>query len=56
MKLRIFYGRMKIKPFKSLFRKVLKNRNLSAGVTPLFLEGRLDVLLYRSNLFPSIFF
>lgn len=55
LKLRIFYGRMKIKPFKGLFRKVLKNRNLSAGTTPFFLEGRLDTLLYRTNLFTSIF-
>lgn len=56
LKLRIFYGRMKIKPFKALFRKVLKNRNLSAGTAPFFLEGRLDTVLYRSNLFTSIFF
>ena len=56
LKLRIFYGRMKKRPFKGLFRKVLKNRNLSAGTTPLFLEGRLDTLLYRTNLFTSIFF
>ena len=55
LKLRIFYGRMNLKPFKSLFQKITKNRNLSSGTAPLFLEGRLDMLLYRTNLFPSLF-
>lgn len=55
LKLRIFYGRMKTKPFKNLFKKVTKNKNLGSVATPLFLEGRLDTLLYRTNLFSSIF-
>ncbi len=55
IKLRVFYGRLKVKPFKSLFKKVLKARNLASGIAPLSLEGRLDILLYRTNLFSSIF-
>ena len=55
IKLRSFYGRIKVKPFKYLLQNKFKNKNLAASVTPLFLEGRLDILLYRTNLFNSIF-
>lgn len=55
-KLSVFYGNIKIKSFKPFLNVTAKNQRIWAGVTPFLLESRLDILLYRTNLFKSIFF
>lgn len=56
LKFRAFYGNIKIRPFKSLLNTSSKNQNLATPTVPLFFENRLDILLYRTNLFSSIFY
>ncbi len=55
MKLRRFYGNIGRKKFK----RSLNNLGITPNVTNrsfgYFLESRLDVVLYRSNFFPSIY-
>ena len=55
-KLCMFYGNLKETSIKSLLNTKAKNKNIWAGATPFLLESRLDILLYRTNLFKSIFF
>jgi len=55
-KLSVFYGNIKIKSFKPLLNIMAKNQRIWAGSAPFLLESRLDILLYRTNLFQSIFF
>ena len=55
LKLRIFYGNIKTRPFKQFLLDGKKNKRLASRAAPLFLEGRLAIFLYRTNLFQSIF-
>ena len=55
-KLCMFYGNMKASSLKSLLNTQATSKNIWAGATPFLLESRLDILLYRTNLFKSIFF
>lgn len=55
-KLRVFYGNLKKSSFRPLLNVRARNQNIWAGATPFLLESRLDILLYRTNLFKSIFF
>lgn len=55
-KLRMFYGNLKKKSFKPLLNVKARNQSIWAGTAPFLLESRLDILLYRTNLFKSIFF
>lgn len=55
-KLSVFYGNIKTKSFKPFLHTTAKNQRIWAGSTPFLLESRLDILLYRTNLFKSIFF
>ena len=55
-KLRVFYGNLKATSFRPLLNTKARNQNIWAGSTPFLLESRLDILLYRTNLFKSIFF
>jgi len=55
LKLRRFYGNLKKRNFKRLFReRGLTDKFLNFSFA-YFLESRLDVLLYRANFFTSIF-
>ncbi len=55
LKLRRFYGNIGKKKFKQLFRQNTLHTNALGRSFAYFLESRLDVILYRSNLFNSIF-
>ena len=55
LKLRCFYGNLRLKQFKSLFKKNSLNSNVVAKSFSYFLESRLDVILYRANFFSSIY-
>ena len=55
MKLRRFYGCLGKKKFKRIFNLTGLNSNVLGRSFPYFLESRLDVILYRSNFFNSIF-
>jgi len=56
LKFRAFYGKLKVRTFRNFLNVKSKTKNVSAPTTPFFFENRLDVLLYRTNLFPSFFF
>lgn len=55
LKLRRFYGNIGKRKFKLLFRQHTLHSNALGRSFAYFLESRLDVILYRSNLFNSIF-
>lgn len=55
LRLLLFYGNIKQKTFKSYLKQNSKQKKLlSVGISLLW-ENRLDILLYRTNLFESIF-
>jgi small subunit ribosomal protein S4 len=55
LKLRRFYGNIGKKKFRQLFRQNTLHSNALGRSFGYFLESRLDVILYRSNMFNSIF-
>ena len=55
LKLRRFYGNLGKKKFTRLFRQQGLHSNALGRSFAYFLESRLDVILYRSNFFSSIF-
>jgi len=55
LKLRRFYGSLGKRKFKKVFRQNNINTNFVGRSFAYFLEGRLDVILYRANFFKSIF-
>jgi ribosomal protein S4 len=55
LKLRRFYGNISKRKFKQLFRESMLNSNFLGKSFICLLETRLDVLLYRTNFFKSIF-
>jgi small subunit ribosomal protein S4 len=55
LKLRRFYGNIGKRKFKRLFKKPALDSNALGRSFAYFLESRLDVILYRSNFFNSIF-
>jgi len=55
LKLRRFYGNLKKKQFKKIIRSSQSSINVIKKSFPFLLESRLDVVLYRSNLFNSIY-
>jgi len=55
-KLRTFYGNLRQRTLMRRGAGGKRNQNIWAGITPLLLEGRLDILLYRTGLVKSIFF
>jgi len=55
LKLRRFYGNLGAKKFRRGFRNLNLPVNAVSRSFAYFLESRLDVILYRSNLFTSIF-
>lgn len=55
LKLRRFYGCLGKKKFKRIFQQRGLNNNILGRSFCYFLESRLDVILYRSNFFTSIF-
>jgi len=55
LKLRRFYGSLGERKFKRDFKALGIPLNVVSRSFAYFLESRLDVLLYRSNLFKSIF-
>jgi small subunit ribosomal protein S4 len=55
LKLRRFYGCLGKRKFKRLFKQSSVYTNVLGKSFAYFLESRLDVILYRSNFFPSIF-
>jgi len=55
LKLRRFYGNLRAKKFKRNFSLLSLPVNAVSHSFAYFLESRLDVVLYRSNLFVSIF-
>ena len=55
LKLRRFYGNLRKRNFKRIFKERGLNDKFLVGAFPYFLESRLDVILYRSNFFNSIF-
>jgi len=55
LKLRRFYGNLKRKQFKRIIKKSKSSINTLKRSFPLLLETRLDIILYRANLFHSIY-
>lgn len=55
LKLRRFYGNIRERQFKRNFKNLLLTPQVINRVFAYFLESRLDVVLYRSNFFSSIF-
>lgn len=55
LKLRRFYGCLGKKKFKRVFKGTGLNSNVLGRSFPYFLESRLDIILYRSNFFSSVF-
>jgi len=55
LKLRCFYGNLRKRNFKRIFKDRGLTDKFLVGAFPYFLESRLDVLLYRANFFNSIF-
>jgi small subunit ribosomal protein S4 len=55
LKLRCFYGNLGVKKFRRSFNSLSLSTNEVTHSFAYFLESRLDVILYRSNLFPSIY-
>lgn len=55
LKLRRFYGNLRAKKFRRNFRLLSLPVNAVSRSFAYFLESRLDVVLYRSNMFTSIF-
>lgn len=55
LKLRRFYGNLRKKNFKRIFRQKGLNNNFLGRSFAYFLESRLDVILYRANFFESIY-
>ena len=55
LKFRAFYGKLKVRTFRGFLNVNSKTQNVSAPTTPFFFENRLDILLYRTNLFSSFF-
>ena len=55
LKLRRFYGNLRYKKFKRNFNQLSLPVNLATRSFAYFLESRLDVVLYRSNFFSSIY-
>ena len=55
LKLRRFYGSLGKRKFKRIFKQNSINTNVVGRSFSYFLESRLDVILYRANLFKSIF-
>lgn len=55
LKLRCFYGNLGERKFRRSFRLLSLNTNAVSRSFGYFLESRLDVVLYRSNLFESIY-
>ena len=56
LKLRRFYGNIGKRKFWRSFHNLGLTPNIASKGFGYFLESRLDVILYRSNLFSSIFF
>jgi small subunit ribosomal protein S4 len=55
LKLRCFYGNLGARKFRRSFKSLSLSTNEVTRSFAYFLESRLDVILYRSNLFPSIY-
>lgn len=55
LKLRRFYGNLRKRNFKRVFKERGLSDKFLVGSFAYFLESRLDVILYRSNFFNSIF-
>lgn len=55
LKLRCFYGNLGARKFRRSFKSLSLSTNEVTQSFAYFLESRLDVVLYRSNLFPSIY-
>ena len=55
LKLRRFYGNLGKKKFTRLFRQLGLHSNALGRSFAYLLESRLDIILYRSNFFNSIF-
>jgi len=55
LKLRRFYGNLRKRNFKRIFKERGLSDKFLVGAFPYFLESRLDVVLYRANFFNSIF-
>ena len=55
LKLRRFYGNLRLKQFKRNFKNLNLLPHFANKSFAYFLESRLDVVLYRSNFFKSIF-
>lgn len=55
LKLRRFYGNLRKRNFKRIFKEKGLNDNYLGRSFAYFLESRLDVILYRSNFFTSIY-
>ena len=55
LKLRSFYGYIGARKFKRLFTNFGIHSNILGRSFAYFLEGRLDVILYRANFFDSIY-
>lgn len=55
LKLRRFYGNLGKRKLKRVLNKPFLYSNVMGRAFVYFLEGRLDVILYRSNFFTSIF-
>ena len=54
-KLRKFYGNINKRPFSNLFFQIKNMSNILGSSFSYLLESRLDVILFRVNLFNSIF-
>lgn len=55
LKLRRFYGNLRLKKFNRRFKLLSLPVNSVSYAFAYFLESRLDVILYRSNMFSSIY-
>ena len=55
LKLRCFYGNLGARKFRRSFQSMSISTNEVTHSFAYFLESRLDVVLYRSNLFPTIY-
>ena len=55
LKLKKFYGGLKEKQFRNIFNKMQTNSHLIGSSFFLLLESRLDIILFRLNIFNSIF-
>ena len=55
LKLRRFYGNLRLKQFKRVFKERSLDSNVMGRSFVYFLESRLDVILYRANFFSSIY-